>query len=138
MNVSSINSLSDARRLFAAEVHATKDPAGQDASAVAAAESRKQTNVAAKQFEAIILRQLLAPAIEPLMSGGMIGGQSSGGGGGGVYSYLLTDVMANNLSQGGGLGLSQMLEKQLTPTASVTAAQAAAVYGTGKVKTHEQ
>jgi Rod binding domain-containing protein len=28
---------------------------------------------------------------------------------------MLTDTLANSLSQGGGLGLARMLEKQLTP-----------------------
>lgn len=68
---------------------------------------------AASQFEAIILRQLLAPTIEPVMSGGMGGGQSSGGG---VYGYMMTDVLANSLAQGGGLGWGHMLEKQLSST----------------------
>jgi len=67
---------------------------------------------AASQFEAIILRQLLAPSIEPMMSGGLGGAQGSGGG---MYGYMLTDTLANSLSQGGGLGLARMLEKQLTP-----------------------
>lgn len=67
---------------------------------------------AASQFEAIILRQLLAPTIEPLMNGGLAG---AGGSGGGVYGYMLTDVLADSLSKGGGLGLSQMLSRQLTP-----------------------
>jgi flagellar protein FlgJ len=68
---------------------------------------------AASQFEAIILRQLLAPTIEPVMSGGTGGGGQSSGGG--VYGYMLTDVLANSLAQGGGLGWAKMLEKQLTP-----------------------
>ena len=74
----------------------------------------------ASQFEAIIVRQLLKPAIDPIMNGGSgIGGDggSMGGGGGGVYGYLLTDVLANSLSQGGKLGFSQLIEKQLTPDA---------------------
>lgn len=68
---------------------------------------------AAGQFEAIILRQLLTPAIEPLMNGGLTG--EGGSGGGGVYGYMLTDVLADSLSKGGGLGLTQMLSRQLTP-----------------------
>lgn len=66
---------------------------------------------AASQFEAIILRQLLKPSIEPMMSGGLGG---SGGAGGGIYAYMLTDTLANSLSAGGGLGLSSLLEKQFT------------------------
>jgi flagellar protein FlgJ len=68
---------------------------------------------AASQFEAIILRQLLAPSMESMMSGGLSGSKESGGGG--MYGYMLTDTLANSLSQGGGLGLARMLEKQLTP-----------------------
>ncbi|MBL9192268.1 MAG: rod-binding protein [Opitutaceae bacterium] len=77
---------------------------------------------AAAQFEAIILRQLLTPTIEPIMSGGLGG---AGGTGGGVYGYMLTDVLANSLSQGGGMGLSQMLSRQLTPRGSAQPAQGA-------------
>lgn len=69
---------------------------------------------AASQFEAIILRQLLAPTIEPVMSGGMGGGGESSGGG--VYGYMLTDVLSTSLAQGGGLGWGRMLEKQLSST----------------------
>ncbi len=66
---------------------------------------------AAAQFEAIIMRQLLAPTIEPIMSGGMGGAKDAGGG---IYGYMLTDVLATGLAQGGGLGWARMLEKQLS------------------------
>jgi flagellar protein FlgJ len=56
------------------------------------------------------------------MSGGLGG---AGGTGGGVYGYMLTDVLANSLSQGGGMGLSQMLSRQLTPRGSAQPAQGA-------------
>lgn len=70
----------------------------------------------ASQFEAIILRQMLAPTIEPIMSGGSGGGGSdAAGGGAGVYGYMVTDVLANSMSKGGGLGLAGILEKQLSP-----------------------
>lgn len=67
---------------------------------------------AAGQFEAIMLRQLLAPSIEPMMSGGLGGASAPGGG---IYGYMLTDAIAGSISKGGGLGLSAMIEKQLTP-----------------------
>ena len=130
MQVSSINSAADARRIFATETAA-------GATGTSAQPSPKQIQAAARQFEAIILRQLLTPAIEPLMSHGLGGdsaGKSSGGGGGGVYGYLITDVLANSLSQGGGLGLARILEKQLTPKGAVSAAQAAATYRAGESK----
>jgi peptidoglycan hydrolase FlgJ len=69
---------------------------------------------AAKHFEAILVRQLLAPAIEPMMNSSLGGGSSSGGG---VYGYMLTDVLATSISQGGGLGLSSVIQTQLTSRA---------------------
>jgi flagellar protein FlgJ len=64
----------------------------------------EQVKAAAGQFEAIILRQMLQV--------GKIAGEGASGN---VYGFMLTDVIANKLSEGGGLGLSGMLEKQLTP-----------------------
>jgi peptidoglycan hydrolase FlgJ len=138
MNISSINTVADAKRLFAAEKQALKTDGAtpQSAQELRDLEARKQASVAAKQFEAIMLRQLLSPVIEPLMSGGSVAGQSVKSGGG-VYGYLVTDVMANSLSQGRGMGLSTILEKQLTPKGSVTTANAAAAYKAGKVNNHE-
>jgi flagellar protein FlgJ len=127
MQVSSINSAADARRVFATE-------AGVGAAATPAQKATQQTRTAARQFEAIILRQLLTPAIEPLMSHGLAGNSAGNAGGGGVYGYLVTDVLANSLSQGGGLGLARVLEKQLTPKGAVSAAQAAATYRAGELK----
>lgn len=79
---------------------------------------------AAKQFEAIIVRQLLSPAIEPMMSGGSLGavktGGAGGGQGGGVYGYLLTDTLAGSISQGGGLGLASVISRQLSATVSAS------------------
>ena len=128
MEISSINSAADARRAFAPE-------SGAGAAPASAQPTPRQVQAAAQQFEAIILRQLLTPAIDPLMSHGL-GGDSkqNGGGGGGIYGYLVTDVLATSLSKGGGLGLSRILEKQLTPKGTVSAAQAAATYHAGELK----
>jgi flagellar protein FlgJ len=64
----------------------------------------EQRRVVAQEFEAILLRQLLAPAL-----------QNMPGAGNGMYSYMLTDAFAQKLSAGNGLGLSGMLERQFTP-----------------------
>ncbi len=81
---------------------------------------------AAQQFEAILLRQFLAPAVEPMMNGSALGGKDGGAGaGGGVYSYLLTDVLSNAMSKGGGLGLARVLQRQMSPANPLTAAAAA-------------
>jgi len=73
----------------------------------------EQRNAVAGQFEAILLRQFLQESIGSMMSGG--DGKSGGGGGGGVYSYMLTDSLAEKLSQGRGMGIAPMIAKQLTP-----------------------
>lgn len=72
---------------------------------------------ASRQFEAILVRQMLGPAIEPMLSGGSLGGSenSGSGSGGGVYGYMLTDVLANSITEGGGLGLAGVIGRQLSP-----------------------
>lgn len=66
----------------------------------------EQIKAAAGQFEAIILRQLLQESMGKL---------AGDGGPGNVYGFMLTDVLANKLSEGGGLGLGSILEQQLAP-----------------------
>ncbi|MFT3783256.1 MAG: rod-binding protein [Nibricoccus sp.] len=114
MNISAISSTSSAANVAAMQsLRADLAETGVNSSK-STNSSRDPVAIkkAASQFEAIILRQLLAPSIEPVMSGGL-GGTSSAGSG--IYGYMLTDTLANSLSQAGGLGLGRMLEKQLTP-----------------------
>ncbi len=122
MNVSAVSSAASGalNKILDAAKAASPDASAKAKSSGAA--SPAEIKRAASQFEAIILRQLLTPTIEPLMSGGL-GGAGSGGGGG-VYGYMLTDVLADSLSKGGGLGLSKMLTSQFTPR-GVPAAEAA-------------
>ncbi len=68
---------------------------------------------AVRQFEAILVRQLLSPSIEPLMNGSSLGGGATGSGGG-VYGYLLTDRLAGSIAAGGGLGLAPVLSRQFS------------------------
>jgi peptidoglycan hydrolase FlgJ len=123
MNVSP---LSSNRSVHAAALAATLGQNGMPTAAQLAADrktlessgkpgqpSQADVKKAASQFEAIILRQLLEPSLTPLMSGGLGGGEGTGGG---MYAYMLTDVVANSLAQGGGLGWARMLEKQLSPS----------------------
>jgi flagellar protein FlgJ len=114
MNVSPINTASATANFAAMQaLHADKLESGVNTSkSTNSGRDPAAIKKAASQFEAIILRQLLAPSIEPMMAGSLGGGQSSGGS---VYGYMLTDTLANSLAQGGGLGLAHMLEKQLTP-----------------------
>jgi peptidoglycan hydrolase FlgJ len=67
-----------------------------------------QCKKAAAQFEAIFVRQLLGQSV-----GSMMGG--TGHASGLMYGDMMTDVLAQKLTAGQGLGLSRMIEKQLTP-----------------------
>lgn len=58
-----------------------------------------------RQFEAILLRQVLSESMKPLLEGGPSGQ---------VYGYLLTDSLADTMSKGGGMGLAHILQAQLT------------------------
>lgn len=76
-----------------------------------------QRKAVASQFEAILLRQFLQDSV-----GSMMGGGGDKGGGGSVYSYMLTDTLADKLSQGRGMGIAPMIAKQLTPRGAVASA----------------
>ncbi len=68
----------------------------------------EQRKAVAGQFEAIMLRQMLSQSV-----GQMMGGEDSPAGS--TYGYMLTDAFAQKLSQGGGMGLGSVIERQLTP-----------------------
>ena len=79
----------------------------------------EQRTAVAGQFEAILMRQFLQESIGSMMGGGKSDGS---GGGGGVYSYMLTDTLADKLTQGRGMGIAPMIAKQLTPRGAVLSA----------------
>jgi Rod binding domain-containing protein len=58
----------------------------------------------AAQFEEVFVRQLLSSA--------KVGGDSSDGGGG--YSAMTIDALATGVTQGGGLGIAQQIERALS------------------------
>jgi Rod binding domain-containing protein len=76
-------------------------------SALRNASPAEQRAAVATQFEAILVRQLLGKTMNS-----MLGHEGAAAG---VYGDLLTDTIAQQLTAGRGLGLSGMIEKQLTP-----------------------
>jgi Rod binding domain-containing protein len=111
MDVSSINAVSTAQSsasAASAQRAAASFAMAGNAKAINRLPADQQVKAAAGQFEAILLRQFLQESV-----GGLMGGE--GGSGGNVYGYMLTDVLASKLSEGGGLGLANILQKQLTP-----------------------
>ncbi len=72
---------------------------------------RKQVS---QQFEAILVRQMLSKSV-----GSMLGGNDDVSGS--VYGDMMTDVLAQKLTAGHGLGMGRMIEKQLTPRGELKA-----------------
>lgn len=65
----------------------------------------EQVEKVSRQFESILVRQFLNESMKSLLQDGPSGQ---------VYGYLLTDSLASSISEGGGLGLSHVLQTQLT------------------------
>ena len=113
MNVAALQASSAHSSSHVADVLSAKPTSGKPLSGKAlrnapVAEQRKEV---AAQFEAILVRQLLGPTMTSML--GKDGGAASN-----VYGDMLTDTFAQQLTRGGGFGLSRMLEKQLTPRAA--------------------
>lgn len=111
MDISAISALTGSGNTaaLAALQKASLSPQGATATSATAAQTRK----AAAQFEAILVRQMLSKSV-----GSMLGG--TGHTAGLMYGDLMTDVLAQQLTAGGGLGLGKMLARQLSPAASAT------------------
>ena len=69
----------------------------------------------ARQFEAILLRQFLSEATKPMLSQdeGMNPAQKS------IYQDMITNTLADTISQSGEFGLAQAFRHQLMPKESV-------------------
>ena len=66
---------------------------------------------ASKQFESVLIHQFLKDATKPMIKGYLNGD----GPGADFYQYFITDTLATSITEGGGLGLSSVLQAQLTP-----------------------
>lgn len=84
-------------------------PSATQAAAPAAASSRDQLNAAAKQFEAIFVRQMLSAAREADFSGDdLFGGQGEE-----TFREMRDARFAEIASDTGALGMAATIEKQL-------------------------
>jgi Rod binding domain-containing protein len=78
----------------------------------------EQRAAVSSEFEAILLRQFLQESVGSMMGGG---DKASGN----VYGYMLTDSLAQKISEGRGMGLAPIIAKQLTPRGESAAAKPA-------------
>ena len=61
------------------------------------------------QFESLLVKQYLKQALKPMFKGIF----NENGGASGMYRHMFTDAMAESIAQGGGFGISSMLQMHL-------------------------
>jgi Rod binding domain-containing protein len=66
---------------------------------------------ACDQFEGMLVRQIMSEGMKPLLAK-PLGGSGEGGG---VYDYMVTDTLANSVAGKNGMGISHLLQAQLSP-----------------------
>ncbi len=97
------------------------EPTAPDAApkpgAAAAAQDAKKIADSARQFEAMMVRQVLSETFKPAPAAK---GQAMPGSD--IYQSFMTDTVADNISKGGSLGISNLLQSQLTPAKASHAA----------------
>ena len=73
-----------------------------------ASEKQKAAAVSG-QFESLFVKQYLKQALKPMFKGIF----NENGGASGMYRHMFTDAMAESIAQGGGFGISSMLQMHL-------------------------
>ena len=66
---------------------------------------------AARQFESVLLRQILSQAQKPLFKNSLF---PSGGTANAIYQDMVTQQLADRISEGGTFGFAAVLKKELT------------------------
>ncbi|HWQ92198.1 MAG TPA: rod-binding protein [Clostridia bacterium] len=85
----------------------------------AALSQQEKIAEASRQFEAILLRQILASAQKPALSSSYADNSTAGS----IYRDMITNELADSISKSGVLGLAQTFERQLAPESAGTPAQ---------------
>lgn len=119
MNVVPLNATTSDATSRIAELSTHQASTKFSAAALRNASPEVQAKQVAQQFEAILVRQLLAPTMSSMLS-------SEGGAAANVYGDLMTDTFAQQLTAGSGMGLSRVLARQLTTHSSLSAKSATA------------
>jgi len=68
----------------------------------------ERLDAAAREFEAVLLRQYLSEALKPMTRDGKVFGAGNP-----VYGYFVTEALARGLSQEGVFGFSNLMQAQL-------------------------
>jgi flagellar protein FlgJ len=101
-----------------------------NAAKAAAAKADPKALKAAREFEAIFLRQMLSALEKTNSASGSSGsgGSPSASAGGGIYGSMMVGSLADSLAASGGIGLADVIARSLTPHVP-NAAQKTSVVG---------
>jgi peptidoglycan hydrolase FlgJ len=72
-------------------------------------QQEKLTEVS-RQFEAVLLRQILGQAQKPMFQSSLFNSSSSNA----IYQDMITEQLADRISRGGSFGFAKVLQQQLT------------------------
>jgi flagellar protein FlgJ len=81
---------------------------------------------ASRQFEAVLLRQILGDAQKTVIPSALSDNSTAAG----IYQDLITNTLADNISKSGALGLAKVFEQQLTPPATGKTAKTNEIHST--------
>ncbi len=70
----------------------------------------QKLEITSTQFESTLIRQFLSEAMKPMVEGYLNEDSVAQD----IYRGYFTDIMSQSLSSGGGLGISNVLQSQLT------------------------
>ena len=70
---------------------------------------QQKTAEAARQFEALLLRQILADTQKPVIQSKFTDNSTAGG----IYRDMVSNQLADSISKSGSFGLAKMFEQQL-------------------------
>jgi flagellar protein FlgJ len=88
-------------------------------------DDREKIAEVSRQFEAVLLRQILAQAQKPLFKSGLLESDNSTNS---IYQDLITQQLADRISRGGSFGFAKVLDRQLAAQ-YIKKEQAEAKYG---------
>src|SRR5687768_187836 len=95
---------------FNREVNASQLPLERLAGSKEVPQEQKIAEVS-RQFEAVLLRQILTQAQKPMFKNTLMPG---GGATSAIYQDMFTEQLADRISQGGTFGFAKVLQQQLT------------------------
>ena len=74
----------------------------------------EKTKFVTEQFESVLVKQFLNDALKPMFKG-VFNEDSEGHR---LYRHFFTDALSESIAQGGGFGVSSILQQQLAPKQS--------------------